>query len=71
MRKSRFQPPAPEDLPDLYADLLQRLERLEGNVQQLRAQGNAAIIGRPTWRDVQPMQEDIRRLKEQMGLNED
>lgn len=70
MIKNHFHPPAPEDLPDLYINLVRRLERLEGTVQQLRAQGNTAIIGRPTWKDIEPLQEDIRRLKKKTGLDE-
>jgi len=63
-------PPAPGDLPELYLALVRRLERLEGHMQQLRAQRNAAVIGRPTWRDLEPIQKDIRRLKEKAGLDE-
>lgn len=47
MMGSHYLPPAPEDLAELFVALVRRLERLEGHVQQLRAQGTAAFMGVP------------------------
>ena len=71
MTKSHLHPPAPEDLPELYLDLLRRLERLEGIVQQLRALGTGVALNRPTWRDIEPMLKDIRPLQEEVGLDDE
>lgn len=69
-RRGRL-PPALEDLPELYADLIAYLDKLEGAVKQLRAQATAATLNRVTWRDLEPIQSDIQCLKEKLGLTGD
>lgn len=68
MDRRRRLPPALEDLPELYADLIAYLEKLEGAIKQLRAQATAATLNRVTRRDLEPIQNDIERLKEKLEL---
>jgi hypothetical protein len=55
--------PAPEELPALYVNLLATVERLEGMVQQLLAEGNHSRLTMPTWRDFQELKADVDRLR--------
>jgi hypothetical protein len=66
MNKARRHPPAPEDLPELYLDVLARLEKLEGKVFQLLSEGTRDGLLRPTWRDVQEIRADIDQLREEI-----
>lgn len=57
------QPPTPEDLLELYRRLKNRVEKLEGTVQQLRSEGTHDALTRPTWRDVEEVKKEIARLQ--------
>ena len=57
-------PPAPEDLPELYLKLVERLDRLEGTVRQSMAEGTRDALERPTWRDVDALKKDIERIEQ-------
>jgi len=46
MTQPRPKPPALEDLPELYLDLKLSMERLEGIVRQLQAEGTRATLDR-------------------------
>ena len=64
VRLSNHNPPALEDLPRLYMQLHERLDRLEGSVKQLQAQASAATLGRLTLRDLDGIKQEIERLKQ-------
>ncbi len=63
MNKTKRLPPAPEDLPALYVTLAANVERLEGMVRQLLAEGTHSQITAPTWKDFQELKADVDRIR--------
>jgi hypothetical protein len=70
MIKFHPQPPAPEDLPELYLALKAHVEKLEGMVRQMSAEGTRATLDRPTWRDMQELRAEIERLRTSIHLKD-
>jgi hypothetical protein len=50
-------------LPSLYVALIANVERLEGMVQQLLAEGIHSHLTAPTWRDFQELKADVDRIR--------
>jgi hypothetical protein len=59
--------PSLEELAELYLRLKARVERMEGMVQQLVAEGKHDTLTRPTWRDVETIRQDIARLEKMLS----
>jgi hypothetical protein len=57
--------PAPEDLPRLYLTLTRKVEWMEGAVRQLLAESARDHLLRPTWKDLQDLQAEVARLRQQ------
>ena len=69
MTKPRPKPPALEDLPDLYLDLKLNMERLEGIVRQLQAEGTRATLDRLTFQEFEKDKNGLKRLERHTGFN--
>jgi len=63
MTPEPHQPPSAEDLLELYRRLKNRVEKLEGAVQQIKSEGTHDALTRPTWRDLDALKNDIARLE--------
>ena len=58
---NRKPPPiALQDLEELYRRLVGRLDRLEGTVRQLLAEGTRDTLDRPSWRDIDELRKQIQ-----------
>lgn len=69
MTKSRPKPPALEDLPELYLDMKLSMERLEGIVRQLQAEGTRATLDRMALQELRKNKNDIQRPGQHTGFN--
>jgi hypothetical protein len=58
------QPPSIEELAEFCGVLKRRVERLEGNVRQLLADRTRNALPQPTWRDIEALRADLRRLSQ-------
>ena len=50
-------------------EIVRRIERLEGIVAGLQVDRTRRSL-QPTWRDIEPMQKDLKRLKEKLDVDD-
>jgi hypothetical protein len=69
MTKPRPKPPDIEDLPELYLDLKLSMERLEGIVRQLQAEGTRATLDSMAWKELETVKKQVKRLEQHAKLD--
>jgi N-acetylglucosamine-6-phosphate deacetylase len=60
-------PPPLDALPELYLRLVRRVEKLEGQVKQLLAEGTRDTLPTLTWKDLDALKKDLAEMQRQLS----